>query len=179
MGRDAASGTGPGMIMPAYVRKLAGYNRWMNVNIYAACAGLDDSERKRDRGAFFGSIHATLNHILWADQIWMHRLAGMEKPLAPDIAGSVAQHDGFGELRQAREAMDERIVEWAEGLEPPALEGDLVWSSGATGRLMTRPRALLVTHMFNHQTHHRGQVHCLLTQCGVRPAGTDIAFMPE
>ena len=61
------------MIAPAYCQLMARYNRWMNERLYALCAGLDDDERKRDRGAFFGSIHGTLNHLLWGDRMWLGR----------------------------------------------------------------------------------------------------------
>jgi uncharacterized damage-inducible protein DinB len=156
---------------------MARYNKWMNDKIYASAAQLSDQERKRDRGAFFKSIHATLNHILWGDQIWLHRLAGTPKPLAGSIGESVAQFADFAGMTRERQACDQVILNWAAALDPAGLAGDYSYFSAASGRQITRPRWLLVTHMFNHQTHHRGQVHCLLTQCGLKPGDTDLPFM--
>ena len=165
------------MITPAYVRTMAAYNRWQNENLYGAADGLSDSERKAPRGAFFGSIHGTLNHLLWADQTWMSRFAGTPTPIAKGIRASPGMYEDWAELRRARTAFDETIIGWADSLEAAWLEGDLTWFSGAAGREVTKPKGLLVAHMFNHQTHHRGQAHCLLTQCGVKPGDTDLPFM--
>lgn len=164
-------------ITPAYARKMADYNRWMNDGIYKACGTLDDATLRQDRGAFFGSIHATLNHVLWGDQIWMSRFAGTPQPEAPDIPGSVAQIDNFQALTQARQEFDAVIIDWAFSLDPAWLQGDLSWFSGSIQHDITRPRAELVMHMFNHQTHHRGQVHAMLTQAGVKAPPTDLPFM--
>jgi len=165
------------MISINHVREMARYNKWMNDKIYACAAQLSDEERKRDRGAFFKSIHATLNHILWADQIWLHRLAGTPKPVAGGIGESVAQFGDFAELKRQRQDFDQVILDWAAALDAGALAGDFTYRSVAVNRQITKPRWLLVTHMFNHQTHHRGQVHCLLTQCGLKPGDTDLPFM--
>jgi uncharacterized damage-inducible protein DinB len=164
------------MITPDYVRAMAGYNRWQNENIYGAAGTLSDEERKQQRGAFFGSIHGTLNHLLWGDQMWMSRFAGTPKPRAPCIPGSVAMHEAWTDLVRERQAFDQVILDWAGGIGPDWLPGDLTWFSGAAGREVTRPKWVLVTHMFNHQTHHRGQVHCMLTQCGAKPGATDLPF---
>jgi uncharacterized damage-inducible protein DinB len=166
------------MITVAYVRAMADYNQWQNENLYGAADRLTDAQRREPRGAFFGSIHATLNHLLWADQIWMSRLAGTPKPKAPGIPGSVGMFEGWEELKRERVAFDRIILDWAGRPDQGWLEGDLTWLSGATGRQLSKPKGLLITHMFNHQTHHRGQVHCLLTQCGVKPGITDLAFRP-
>ncbi len=167
------------MISPGYVQTLARYNHWQNRSIYAAAGALQDAERKEPRGAFFGSIHGTLNHLLWADRIWMHRLAGWPAPEPKGIAQSVDYFQDWVMLECERLASDDALVDWAERLTPAHLEGDLTWYSGAAGRELTRPRWLLVTHLFNHQTHHRGQVHCLLTQLGTRPEPTDLPFRPD
>ncbi|MFM9842667.1 MAG: DinB family protein [Dongiaceae bacterium] len=165
------------MISIDHVRVLARYNKWMNEKIYATAAQLSDEERKRDRGAFFKSIHATLNHILWGDQIWMHRLAGTPKPAAGSIGESVAQFGDFTGMTRERQGFDQVILGWAAALDAAALAEDFSYYSAASGRQIVKPRWLLVTHMFNHQTHHRGQVHCLLTQCGLKPGDTDLPFM--
>jgi uncharacterized damage-inducible protein DinB len=164
------------VITPDYVRAMADYNRWQNQNLYGAADRLSDQQRKEPRGAFFGSIHGTLNHLLWGDQTWMSRFAGTPTPRAKSIKESVSQYDGWAELSKARAAFDETIIGWAGRLDPAWLKGDLAWFSGALGREVTKPTWLLVAHMFNHQTHHRGQVHCLLTQCGARPGDTDLPF---
>ncbi|KAB2912851.1 MAG: damage-inducible protein DinB [Hyphomicrobiaceae bacterium] len=167
------------MITPAYVQAMAAYNRWQNRNLYGAADRLSDEERKAPRGAFFGSIHGTLNHLLWGDQIWMSRFAGTPAPKAASIVLSVGQHEDWAELGRERAAFDETIMGWADRLDAGWLRGDLTWFSGAAGREITKPRALLVAHMFNHQTHHRGQVHCMLTQCGLKPGDTDMPLMPR
>jgi uncharacterized damage-inducible protein DinB len=164
------------MITPGYVRTMADYNRWQNGSLYGAGASLTDAQRKEPRGAFFGSIHATLNHLLWGDQIWMSRFAATPKPKAAGIPDSVGMFASWDDLVRERQAFDAVIVEWAGKLDAGWLEGDMTWFSGAAGREVTKPRWLLVTHLFNHQAHHRGQVHCMLTQAGVKPGATDLPF---
>lgn len=166
------------MVTPDYVRLFARYNRWQNKSLYNAAGSLSDAARKEQRGAFFGSIHATLNHLLWADQIWMSRLAGLPGPAA-SIAQSVAQYPDWDELVAERLRFDAVIRDWADGLRSEDLGGEVVWYSGAIGREVRKPRWQTVVQLFNHQTHHRGQVHCLLTQLGAKPEATDIPFMPE
>lgn len=164
------------MITPAYVRMMADYNRWQNCNLYGTADQLTDQQRKEQRGAFFGSIHGTLNHLLFGDQIWLSRFAGTPRPKAAGIPDSVSMYERWEDLKRERATFDEVIVGWAERLDPVWLEGDLTWFSGAAKREVIKPKTMLVTHFFNHQTHHRGQVHCMLTQCGVRPGDTDLPF---
>jgi uncharacterized damage-inducible protein DinB len=165
------------MITPEFARTMAAYNSWQNRSLYAAAAGLDDAARRQDRGAFFGSIHGTLSHLLWADQRWMHRFAGWEDlPVA--IEDSAAWQPDFDRLHAARGEADAGIAAWAQALDAGWLAGDLTWFSGVSRREMRKPRALLVAHMFNHQTHHRGQVHAMLTAAGARPEPTDLPWMP-
>ena len=160
----------------AYFRHLARYNTWANERIYAAAAELSDAERKAKRPSFFGSIHATLDHLLWGDQIWMSRFAGTPRPEG-GIKESTSRHPDWEALKRERIAFDRVIKDWASALDPAWLEGDLAYFSGAAGREIKRPKWFLVTHMFNHQTHHRGQVHCMLTQSGAKPGDTDLPFM--
>lgn len=167
------------MITPEYARLFARYNCWQNKSLYDAASALSDDERKAKRGAFFGSIHATLNHLLWGDQIWMSRLAGTPRPKAESIPDSTVQFEDWDALKHERVTFDQVMSDWTEGITPEALAGDLTWYSGATGRELTKPRWVCVIHLFNHATHHRGQVHCLLTQLGCKPEATDIPFMPE
>ena len=166
------------MITPAYTRTMAAYNRWQNRSLYAAADTLSDAQRKEPRGAFFGSIHDTLNHLLWADQIWLSRFAGTPRPKAKGIKDSVTQYDSWAELKATRAPFDETIIDWAQRLDQATLDSDLTWFSGAANRELTKPRALLIAHFFNHQTHHRGQVHCMLTQCGAKPEATDLPVLP-
>jgi uncharacterized damage-inducible protein DinB len=166
------------MITTDYARAMAVYNRWQNRSLYREADALTDAERKQQCGAFFGSIHGTLSHLLFGDQIWMHRFAGTPAPNAKSIPESVGAVPDWDDLKRQRVAFDETIIEWAERMDPQWLAGDLTWYSGAMGRELTKPRALLVAHMFNHQTHHRGQVHCLLTQFKRKPDATDLPFMP-
>ena len=167
------------MITPAYVCTMAAYNRWQNQSLYGAAESLSDEARRETRGAFFGSIHATLNHLLWADQIWMSRLAGTPTPKAKSIKDSIAQYESWAELKAARANFDETMIGWANRLKQADIDGDLTWFSGAAGREVTKPKALLIAHLFNHETHHRGQVHCMLTQCGAKPAATDLTLAPR
>ncbi|HEY7550208.1 MAG TPA: DinB family protein [Hyphomicrobiaceae bacterium] len=164
------------MITTGHIRAMAEYNRWQNENLYGTAEALSDAARKEPRGAWFGSIHGTLNHLLWADQIWMSRFADTPTPEVASIPESVAMYDGWDELKRERVAFDQVVLDWAGRLDPAWLAGDLTWFSGAMGREASRPKWLLVTHMFNHQTHHRGQVHCMLTQAGLRPGTTDLPF---
>ncbi len=167
------------MISTDHVRLMAAYNRWQNGSIFTAAETLSEADRRADQGAFFGSIEATLNHLLWADRIWMHRFAPFPAPTVPDIPSSTGETQSWDELRGARDTLDRQIVEWAGGLAADDLKGDLIWHSGAAGREITKPLWLLITHFFNHQTHHRGQVHAMLTAKGARPDDTDIPMMPD
>jgi uncharacterized damage-inducible protein DinB len=166
------------MIDGAYVLRMARYNRWQNENLYGVADRLTDAERRLERGAFFGSIHNTLNHLLWGDQIWMSRLAGLPRPQA-GIPESVSLHPDWEALKAERVRFDHAIIDWAGTVEPSWLAAVQTYYSFATGREVTQPHWVLVTHMFNHQTHHRGQVHCMLTQAGGRPSDTDLPVMPE
>ena len=166
------------MITPAYVQKMALYNRWQNRSLYGASDTLSDAQRRQERGAFFGSIHGTLNHLLWGDRTWMSRFAGWPPPAPKSIAESPGYYSDWDELKRQRQDTDEAIIAWANGLGAADLDGDLTWYSGAVGREVSRPRGLLIAHFFNHQTHHRGQAHSLLTQAGAKPEATDLAFMP-
>ena len=166
------------MIDLAYVRRMARYNRWQNENLYGVADRLPDNERRRERGAFFGSIHKTLSHLLWADRAWMSRFADLPRPQG-GIAQSVSLYPDWDPLKHGRAEFDRTMLAWAEQLDSSWLVGDLTWYSGTVKAEVTRPKWLLVAHMFNHQTHHRGQVHCMLTQAGGRPHETDLPFTPD
>lgn len=166
------------MIDPAYCRMMARYNRWQNQNLITAAATLSDAARRQDRGAFFGSIFATLNHLLWADTIWLHRFSGSAKPEQPNIPGSVGEAADWQSYLVRREAKTAEFIAWANAVTQSDLDGDLVWYSGAAKRDMVRPLGMMAVHVFNHQTHHRGQVHAMLTAAGAKPDDTDLMLMP-
>jgi uncharacterized damage-inducible protein DinB len=135
------------LVNPAFVRTMAAYNAEMNRRIYAAASRLSDEARRLPRGAFWGSIHGTLCHLLWGDQVWMARFDGWPKPA------------------------------WAERVTAPWLAEDLVWFSVSVNKEMRQQRSLLVMHFFNHQTHHRGQAHAMITAAGEQTDDTDLPFV--
>ena len=167
-------------------RALARYNAWMNRRLYGLAAGLPDDERRRDRGAFFRSIHGTLNHLLLADRVWLARFTGdRDRYASRDGAGAViaitglAQelYAGFDDLARERAATDADIVVWADGLDEDRLAATFRYKT-MTGAPSEHPLWWAVGHFFNHQTHHRGQVTTLLKQAGVDAGVTDlIAFL--
>jgi uncharacterized damage-inducible protein DinB len=167
----------------ANYRFLAGYNRWFNARLYDACGQLPEAERRRDRGAFFRSIHGSLNHILWGDRMWLQRFAaqGADFPaLARELlelpAGAVHEtvlHEDWQQLRAARAALDVAIEEWVRDM-PPAFLLHTMRYANTKGRQREHPTWQAMTHFFNHQTHHRGQVTTLLSQAGVDVGLTDI-----
>ena len=163
------------MIDAEYCQTMAAYNGWMNRKLYVAAAQLTDEERKADRRAFFGSIHSTLNHLLWGDRLWLPRFNGKAYPVA-EIG--VDLYEDFAALTDARHAMDKEISDWAAQLDGAQLAGTLTWYSVVAQREMSRPRWLCVMQMFNHQTHHRGQVTTLLKQAGIDPGVTDLPWAP-
>ena len=100
---------------------------------------------------------------------------------APDvgISDSTNMIDKWDELSARRAAADDQFISWADGLQQSDIDGDLHWYSGAMGQDMIRPKAICMMQVFNHQTHHRGQVHAMLTSAGAKPDDTDIPFMPD
>ena len=163
----------------AYVQRMARYNRWQNENLYGVAERLSDAERRRERGAFFGSIHKTLSHLLWADRIWMSRFTTDVPQPSVGLSDSVSLYPDWDALKSERKDFDETMIAWADKVDPTWLAVDQTFYSLASKRDWTRPRWHLVAHMFNHQTHHRGQVHCMLTQAGGKPSDTDLTFMPD
>ncbi len=154
---------------------MADYNAWMNRKLYGLAAEIPDAGRKRDLGAFFQSLHGTLNHILFADLVFLARFTGSAMPEG-DFGGEF--HDDFETLRAEREATDARILDWIAGLDRTALGETLTFTSMIDGKTRSLPRWVMVTQMFNHQTHHRGQATTLIKQLGVDPGITDIPWLP-
>lgn len=167
------------MITPKYAQLMARYNAWQNLSLYKAANSLSEAARQEDRGAFFGSIEGTLCHLAWGDLMWMARFDEGEGPRKVPFGPETATVYSWEELNTLRPALDARVAAWAWSLSAEDLAGDLKWYSGALKRDMSKPMALCVVHLFNHQTHHRGQVHAMLTAAGVRPDDTDLPFMPE
>ena len=166
------------MISRDWAVTMARYNAWQNANLYGAADTLTDEARREDRGAFFRSIHGTLSHILWADHVWLSRFTGREKPEVPQAAsgGYVLIWE---ELIEERDRTDAELARWAASLTEADLAGDYRWFSGGEGRGMAKPMALIVAHVFNHQTHHRGQAHAMLTAAGAAPGATDLFVLPD
>ena len=159
-----------------YAKTMAAYNRWMNGNVYDACAKLSDEERKRDAGAFFKSIHGTLNHLLLGDRIWLGRFIGVPFPVK---ALSQELYADFDQLRAERTKTDEDIMAWAGSLSGTEFDGQLSYMSTVNPQLRTYPFWVAVAGFFNHQTHHRGQVTTLLMQQGIDPGVTDLIWLPQ
>ncbi|MGY5806271.1 DinB family protein [Rhizobium sp. LEGMi198b] len=159
--------------MLRHYRMFADYNRWANALLYDAAAELSDAEYREDRGAFFGSLHGTLNHILVGDRAWMHRFTGIgEMPAALNII----LHDNFTDLRAAREAEDRRIINWMDTLDDEALAADITYTPITRPGVITHPLMPALTHFFNHQTHHRGQCHMILTAMGKPSLSLDLIY---
>ena len=157
--------------MESHFAMLARYNEWANRRLYAAAAAVPDADYRADRGAFFGSVHGTLNHLLLADRIWMRRFTGEGETYTrlDEIL-----FDEFPALRSAREAEDARITGWIDCLEDEKLAGAFTYRTIVNPTDITQPLAPAVAHFFNHQTHHRGQVHALLTAIGGRDAAPSL-----
>lgn len=163
------------MDLRTHVQTLCRYNTWMNQRLYEACAGLTDEQRKRDLGAFFKSIHGTLNHLLLADRVWLGRATGV-----PFAVRSLDQelYADFTELRAQRERTDAELTAWIASLQPQDFARDLAYTTISRPQPAQKPLWLVVAHLFNHQTHHRGQLTTLLKQSGTDPGVTDLLAMP-
>lgn len=141
--------------MKAHYSTLAAYNHWANRRLFMAVATLPDEDRRRDVGLFFRSLHGTLNHILLADRIWLGRLTG-DRPQAGPMDKIL--HEDFGDLVAARLAEDRRLEAFVEGLAGEDLDRNVAYRNTA-GQKFEMPLCEILAHVFNHQTHHRGQAH--------------------
>jgi uncharacterized damage-inducible protein DinB len=159
---------------PEWLAALARYNRWMNDKLYEVSASLSDEARKRDVGAFFKSIHGTLNHLLLGDRIWLARFKGVSPP-AGILTLDQELYADFEDLRRERALTDDELSAWVAGLSHEQLAATL--SFMRRGQLQESPLWWSALHVFNHQTHHRGQVTTLLMQQGVDPGATDLVAM--
>jgi uncharacterized damage-inducible protein DinB len=170
----------------AHFTVLAQYNQWMNDKVYATAATLPATELAADRGAFFGSILGTLNHLLVADLLWLRRCAGLpgqgtvlaalaEQPV-PTALNQLLFAD-FTTMQTHRQQLDALIRTWLAASDEALFEETLRYTN-MIGEAQEKPLWQVLLHFFNHQTHHRGQVTTLLSQAGVDVGVTDLARMP-
>jgi uncharacterized damage-inducible protein DinB len=160
--------------MKSRFEQLAAYNLWANARLYEAALALDEKDYRRDVGAFFKSLHGTLNHLLVADRIWMRRLTSEGE--APDRVDAIL-HDDRRQLAAARADEDERIARFVSSLDEAALAGTFQYAT-TSGKPFEQGRADVLSHLFNHQTHHRGQAHTILSICtGKEPPSLDLLQM--
>ncbi|MFI4999337.1 MAG: DinB family protein [Reyranellales bacterium] len=159
--------------MKAHYTTFAAYNAWANRRLYDAVAALSDSEYRADRGAFFKSMHGTLNHLLTTDRIWMQRFTGEGD--APSRLDTIL-HETLAALRAAREAEDRRIVSWIDSLDEARLAGTIRYRRVSTPEEFVQPLMPALDHWFNHQTHHRGQAHMILTSLGKQAPELDLLY---
>jgi len=167
------------MISPEWLAASVRYNRWMNDKLYEVAAGLSDEARKRDVGAFFKSIHGTFNHLMVADRVWLSRFKGALAPsgfMAPGIRSLDQElYADFAELREQRSLTDDELSAWLSELTPERLAAPLAYTR--QGQRLEPPLWWAVAHLFNHQTHHRGQITTILSQLGCDPGVTDLFAM--
>jgi uncharacterized damage-inducible protein DinB len=157
--------------MKSILEMLAGYNQWANRRLYEAAGALDDADYRADHGAFFGSVHRTLNHLLVADRIWLRRMTGEGE--APAHLDAIL-YDDFAELRAARENEDRRIVAYVASLSDEDLAGTIRYRTISNPADIEQELLPIVINFFNHQTHHRGQAHCMLTRITNRAPSLDL-----
>jgi len=164
------------MMTPEWLTSLARYNHWMNEKLYSVASNLSDEARKQDQGAFFKSIHGTFNHLLVADRIWLARFMGESTPegfIGPGIRSlDEVLYPDFEQLRAERTITDEKLSDWVSQVTVERLHAPLVFLR--RGQRQELPLWWAVAHLFNHQTHHRGQITTLFTQQGVDPGVTDL-----
>lgn len=156
-----------------HYRMFADYNGWANRLVYDAAGKLDDAQYRENKGAFFGSLHATLNHVLAADRIWMKRFTGTGE--APATLDGIL-FDNFADLSNARTAEDARIVSWIGTLTEDDLAGRFTYTPVSNPVPVTQRLAPPLAHFFNHQTHHRGQCHMTLTALGAPSVALDMSY---
>ena len=160
--------------LAAYFGMFARYNQWANARLYRMASLLPDAAYRRDVGAYFGSLHGTLNHLLTADRIWMNRLTRTGDH--PNKLNAIVFED-LAELRKAREAEDRRIIDYVSGLTDEAIGEPWDYQTLA-GKPQRQPLYEILGHFLNHQTHHRGQAHGILTALGVKePDPLDLLVM--
>jgi uncharacterized damage-inducible protein DinB len=161
------------MDLTAHYQMFGHYNAWANRRLYDAAALLSPEQYRADRGAFFKSVHGTLNHLLATDRIWMRRFTGEGE--APDRLDAVL-FETLSELRAAREAEDGRIISYVDGLDDDRVAGTIKYRRVSSPEQFEQQLAPALAHWFNHQTHHRGQLHALLTGLTGEAPELDLLF---
>lgn len=159
--------------MKQHFSMFAAYNAWANDRVYDVASTLSKEEFERDVGAFFKSMRGTLNHLLVTDRIWLKRFTGEGD--APSALDATLFTD-FDKLRVARQAEDRRIVGWIDSLSEEALGGRFTYTAISDMRTISQRLAPALSHLFNHQTHHRGQAHTILTSLGREVPSLDLVF---
>lgn len=167
------------MITPEYVRVMSRYNLWQNNQLYGILKQMPEAELELDRGAFFGSIKGTLNHLLWGDLLWLSRFAGGDVPKIEDASQFADLYQSIPIWSSERFRCDTRIIAWAKDLKQVNLTGNISFKTISMGGEVNMSLALCIAGFFNHQTHHRGQVHAMLTAAGQNAPVSDLIFMPE
>ncbi len=155
---------------------MARFNAWANDRLYGCVAGISEEAYREDRKAYFGSIHNTLNHLLVVDRLWTHRIEGSDhgiKSLDQILYGD------FESLRAARKTEDEALVDLVDGLSEEELRGSVTYGRMIGDGMHTTRREHILLTLYNHQTHHRGQVHAMLTQQGIDPPPLDVIYLLE
>ena len=165
------------MIEPGYVRTMARYNAWQNRQLMDLLNDAPGDLLCADQGAFFGSIMATLSHILWGDTLWMNRFE--PRISAPAHNDRVNFTPTFAVWSAERFRLDGAMRMWADTLRALDLKQDIEWQSGLLDRTFSQSLSLCIMQLFNHETHHRGQVHAMMTAAGLEAPVTDLVFMPE
>jgi len=159
--------------MKAYFQMLAHYNRWANRLLLQACSSLPDHAYHHDLGAYFGSIHGTLNHLYVADAIWLHRLSGEgESPYSLEEQ----PFDLLADLSAARAILDERLIALIDMMDEDEIHNSILYRTIRKPLVMEQPVSSALAHVFNHQAHHRGQVHSFLTQLRYKPPALDLIY---
>ena len=160
-------------MLQAQFETFAKYNAWANQRLYDAAETLSDSDYRADCGAFFKSVHGTLNHLLVADRIWLRRFTG-EGPV-PDRLDAIL-FEALRPMRDARAAEDRRIIDFIESLDDARLSGVIKYRGVTSPVLIEQQLWPALNHFFNHQTHHRGQAHALLTSLVGRAPELDLLY---
>ena len=159
--------------MKQHFSMMATYNAWANHILFEAAEELDDTLYRQDEGAFFKSLHGTLNHILVADRIWMHRFTGEgEQPKALNEI----LFDDLKSLHMARRDEDTRIIDFIYTVTDARLSGMFSYTTATTGERISQPLAPALAHFFNHQTHHRGHAHMILTRLVGKAPNMDLIY---
>lgn len=176
------------MLILDHLRILARYNQAMNEKIYATARRLPETALEADKGAFFGSIMGTLNHMVVTDICWLKRFrAHPAKMSALEPLDEIPWPDWYNTtmaatlegLHAKRQNLDEIIINWAEQLQDADMEHPLEYKN-MQGKEFCKPFGHLALHLFNHQIHHRGQVTTLLSQEGIHVEGTGVLpFVPD